>query len=60
MQKATGYILMGYQLDDEEKLMLKEMNFHLYPHIQVMTYDDLQKNIQSELEIIKGQKGATK
>ena len=54
IQKASGYILMGYNLDTDELEMLSEINFHTYPHIQIMTYNDLLKNIERELEIIEG------
>lgn len=54
IQKASGYILMGYNLDTDELEMLGEINFHMYPHIQIMTYNDLLKNIERELEIIEG------
>ncbi len=56
VQKASGYILIGKDLEGDEKEMVKELNFHLYPHIQLMTYDDLMKNTERELEIIEGLK----
>jgi hypothetical protein len=56
VQKASGYILIGKNLDNDEKEMITELNFHLYPHIQIMTYDDLIKNTERELEIIEGLK----
>lgn len=56
VQKASGYILIGKALDADEKEMIKELNFHLYPHIQILSYDDLLKNTERELEIIEGLK----
>lgn len=56
IQKASGYILMGRTLQADEIEMVREINFHLYPHIQLMTYDELVKNIERELEIIEGLK----
>ncbi len=56
IQKASGYILMGMNLDSNEKEMITELNFHLYPHIQITTYNDLMKNTERELEIVEGLK----
>ena len=53
IQKATGYLVIGYNLSDPEKEILRDLNFHLAPHIQVMTYNDLQINIERELAIVK-------
>ncbi len=53
IQKASGCILIGYNLSDSELELLKELNFHLGPHIQIVTYNDLIKNIESEMTIIK-------
>lgn len=50
--KPSGYILMGFELDEEEKKLLAWLNFHLSPHIQIVTYDQLQNNIKRELELI--------
>jgi hypothetical protein len=52
IQKASGYILIGYNLDKTELEILKELNFHLYPHIQILTYNDLIQNIDEELGIV--------
>lgn len=52
IQKASGVIVIGYKLEDAEKEMLNELNFHLRPHIQIISYDDLIGNIKQELEII--------
>jgi len=52
IQKATGVILMGYNPEEAEKEMLNEINFHLRPHIQIITYNDLIKNINQELEVV--------
>ena len=50
--KPSGYIILGYQLADEEQRMLKYLNFNLEPHIQILTYDSLEKNTERELGII--------
>lgn len=52
IQKASGAIIIGYKLEDAEKEMLSEINFHLRPHIQIATFDELIENIKQELEII--------
>lgn len=52
VQKAEGIILMGASLDDEEKRILKEINFHFYPHIQIITYDDLNERIKREMDML--------
>jgi len=52
IQKASGVIVIGYKLGDAEKEMLNELNFHLSPHIQIISYDNLIENIKQELEVI--------
>jgi len=52
IQKASGVIIIGYKLEDAEKEMLTELNFHLRPHIQIVTFDELIENIKQELEVI--------
>jgi hypothetical protein len=59
IQKAEGVIIMGSYLNDEQKRILKELNFHLYPHIRIVTFDELKDNIEREinlLEIVKNEK----
>jgi hypothetical protein len=53
IHKASGYILVGFNLNSEEEEILKELNFHLYPHIQITTYNNLLGNIKQELKIIE-------
>jgi hypothetical protein len=50
--KPSGYIIMGYHLTNEEQRMLKYLNFNLEPHIQILTYDNLEANTERELGII--------
>ncbi len=52
IRKATGYIVIGYNLNDQEEEILKDLNFFLGPHIQILTYNDLQKNIEKEISLI--------
>jgi len=56
IQKAEGFILIGLRLNEEEKRVLKELNFHLYPHITIITYDNLKEKIKRELSILEGLK----
>lgn len=51
--KPSGYLLMGWRLDQEEKRFMKYLNFHLYPHVQIFTYDELLENVKNELNLIK-------
>jgi len=52
IQKASGVIVIGYNLEDAEKEMITELNFHLRPHIQIITFNELINNIKQELEVI--------
>jgi hypothetical protein len=52
IQKASGVFIIGYKLEDAEKEMLTELNFHLRPHVQIVTFDELIENIKQELEVI--------
>jgi hypothetical protein len=53
ISKASGFILIGYNLTDDEKTMINYLNFHLSPHIRIITYNDLENNIERELETVK-------
>jgi hypothetical protein len=52
IKKATGFIVAGFNISEKEEEMLKDLNFFLGPHIQIITYNDLQKNIEKELALI--------
>jgi hypothetical protein len=52
IQKAEGIILMGASLEEEEMKILKEINFHFYPHVQIITYEDLNVRITREIEML--------
>jgi len=58
--KPTGVIVMGYNLTKEEYHFLKALNFFLYPHIQVVTYNDLIETSQRELSLIENLKPENK
>jgi len=49
----SGYVVVGYKLDDEQKQAMKDWNFHLRPHIVLLTYDDLVRRATVQLENIK-------
>src|SRR3989338_452294 len=49
----SGYVVVGYKLDDEQKQAMKDWNFHLRPHIILLTYDDLVRRATIQLENIK-------
>lgn len=57
IQKAEGFILIGLDLSDEEERVLKEINYHLYPHITIITYNDLKEKIERELSIVDSLEG---
>jgi hypothetical protein len=52
VQDACGYIVAGYNLTKDEKELVKNLNFHLHPHIQIITYNDLIPKIKRELDLI--------
>ncbi len=53
IQKAEGIILTGSNLSDEEKRVLKEINFHFCPYIKIITFDDLKENIEREINLLE-------
>ena len=57
IQRPSGVIVIGYKLHNAEMEMVKGLNFHLSPHIQIITFDDLIANIERESKIIEAVKG---
>ncbi len=53
IHKPTGVIVIGFELSDEEREFLDTLNFFLYPHIQVITYQDLIENSRRELSLLE-------
>ncbi|HOH04393.1 MAG TPA: DUF4263 domain-containing protein, partial [Candidatus Pacearchaeota archaeon] len=51
--KGKGIILMGKNLNQEEQKFKKDLNFHLRPHIQIVTFDELIESAKREVAIIK-------
>jgi len=60
IHKPTGVIIIGFELSDEEREFLNTLNFFLYPHIQVITYQDLIKNSRRELSLLEDIKSSKK
>lgn len=52
IQKAEGIILIGSNLTEEEVRVLREINFHL-PHIKIVTYDELKRNVEREISLLE-------
>ncbi len=52
IQDACGYIVAGYDLSEDEKELVSNLNFQLQPHIQIITYNDLIQKIKKELDLI--------
>jgi Skp family chaperone for outer membrane proteins len=52
IQRAEGFILIGLDLTEEEKRILKEINFHLSPHITIITYNELKDKIEREISLL--------
>lgn len=55
--KPSGCIVIGYNLDDEEKRLLRYLNYHLAPHIQILTYDELLASTERELSMVQNPEG---
>ena len=47
---------MDGALSKEEKNMLNNLNYHLRPHILIVTYDELINNASKEISLIRGVK----
>jgi len=55
----SGYVVMGYKLDQAQLDALKDWNFHLRPHILLLTYDDVVSHAKRQLENIKSVRKVT-
>lgn len=53
IEKPAGVIIMDYKLKKEEMSMLKNVNYHLSPHILIITYDNLIDCARKEISLIK-------
>jgi antiviral defense system Shedu protein SduA len=53
IMRPAGVIVIGYKLEKQQLMNLKDWNFHLRPHIQIITYDTLLKGAKLTLESIK-------
>jgi len=50
---ASGVVVMGFKLDKEDLNLIKDWNRHLYPHVQIVTFDELIASAKKQLDIIK-------
>lgn len=53
INKPAGIILIGYNLNKEDKKFLNQLNYHLRPHIQIITYNDIIENANKEISLIE-------
>jgi hypothetical protein len=53
MPKAVGTLIIGYNLDAEQMRLLKEWGWHLKPHVEIRTYNDLIDSSKRQLENIR-------
>jgi hypothetical protein len=53
IDKPIGRILAGYSLDGDQRRLLADWNFYLYPAIRIMTYDDVIGNAKKELALLE-------
>ncbi len=51
--RAIGVLVMGVDLPPAELQLIEEWNFHLRPHIYIMTYNELIKNAERQLQNIR-------
>ena len=55
----SGYVVMGYRLEQTHLDALKDWNFHLRPHVLLLTYDDVVSNAKRQLQNIMSVRKAT-
>lgn len=53
IQAPSGVVVMGYDLSDEEKRLLKNWNFQLRPHIKIVTFNEIIETGKRQLQNIK-------
>ena len=53
INKPAGVIVIGYKLPPEQEKLLENWNFHLKPHIRIVTYDNLLNSATQNLENIR-------
>lgn len=53
IQAPSGMIVIGFDLDEEQEKLRKEWNFHLRPHIRIITYNDIIETAERQLENIR-------
>jgi hypothetical protein len=50
--KPSGIIVMGYELSKEEEQLLHDLNYHLAPHVRIITYKMLIENAKKEISLL--------
>lgn len=55
----SGYVVMGYKINQAERDAMKDWNFHMRPHILLLTYDDVVTNAKRQLVNIKSVRKVT-
>lgn len=51
--EPSGFIVIGYSLNQEQTNLLEAWNMILYPHIRIITYNHLLDKAKNELSLIK-------
>lgn len=59
LRGPSGLVVMGYKLDQPQQDALKDWNFHLRPHILLLTYDDVVIQAKRQLENIRSVRKVT-
>ncbi|MFH1327004.1 MAG: Shedu anti-phage system protein SduA domain-containing protein [archaeon] len=52
INKPSGLIIIGFKLNKTHKKFLNQLNYHIKPHIQIITYDELIENAKKEVSLI--------
>lgn len=55
----SGYVVIGYKIDQTQQDAIKDWNFHLRPHILLLTYDDVVIRAKRQLENIRSVRKVT-
>jgi hypothetical protein len=53
ISKPAGVVVTGFNLTKDEERLLSHWNFHLRPHIRIVTYNDLIQSAHRNLESVK-------
>ncbi|MCD4771660.1 DUF4263 domain-containing protein [archaeon] len=53
IKKPSGLIIIGYNITKPHKDFLKQLNYHLAPHIKIITFNELIENCDKEISLIE-------